>query len=366
MDDTLKRAKSYSSTKHLLVIANIFLAVSYFFFLLISGLSNYIASKTHLFLGCRYMGIIFYLAVIGIFLNILTFPLDFLLSYKTEHRFGLSRQNFLSWFNDYLKRIIIGSIFYLIGILLLYWFMDVSNRFWWLYTALAYFFISLFVAKIFPIIIIPLFYKLTEIKDIPLKDRLLSLAEKAGIKILTVYNIALGEKTNKANAAVCGLGSTKRILLSDTLLQVYTEEEVEATLAHELAHHKFHHFWKLSFWNFIFTLLGFVILNYLIQQIAGSGYISSISDLKIFPVLIIFFIIYNIGTTPLLNLISREYEANADKEAVRLTQNPAVFVKLITKLSLQNLSDPAPGFLVKMFFYDHPPQEERVRLYRGG
>jgi STE24 endopeptidase len=329
----------------------------------LSGLSDCIVGNVQVISGCRYIAIILYLFIIGTILNILTFPLDFMLSYKTEHRFGLLRQNFTSWLNDYIKRIIISSLFYLIGILFLYLFIDISATLWWLYTALAYFFINLFIAKIFPVIIIPLFYRLTEIKDTSLRNKLLSLAENAGVKILAIYNIALGEKTKKANAAVCGLGSTKRMLLSDTLLKEYSEDEVELTLAHELAHHKFHHFWELSIWNFLFTILGFCILNILIKKMAALGQVYPVSDIRSFPTLVIFFIIYNIGTTPFLNMISREYEAHADKEAVRLTKRPVSFVNLITKLSRQNISDPSPGFLTKVFFYDHPPLEERIQPY---
>lgn len=366
MDEVLRKAKAYSKARYGLAAAETILYIVFFITLQLSGLSSQIAGLAFRISGADYLSLLAYIAIVGLFLSLIDFPVAFLSSFKLEHRFGLSRQGFSSWLKDYIKRLLIGSLLFMVMIVLLYYFLRAYAAYWWLYAGLSYFFLSVALAKIFPVIIIPLFYKLDRLCDTSLKERLLSLARKAGVKALEVYKIGLGEKTKKANAALCGWGATKRILLSDTLLQEYTEDEIEATLAHELAHYQRRHFWKLISYNFVFTLMGFGIINLYLQRAVIAGYIKQTHDLRIFPTVAVLFIIYNLLTTPLYNYISRRYEADADKEAVRVTGRPEIFARLIEKLTLQNLSDPQPAKLIKLFFYDHPPSGERIRACHSG
>ena len=369
MDERLKQAKQYSGTKHFLEIINIIISLAFFIILFSSGLSVYLKEFFLRISQNPYILASLYIISVTISLEIITLPLDFFGSFKLEHKFNLSTQNAFSWFKDYIKKLLIGILMYLILINILYIFLRTSKDFWWLYTALLYFFISVVIARVFPVLIIPLFYKITKISNEPLKEKILSLADSAGVKILDIYNIALGEKTKKANAAVCGIGATKRILLSDTLIQKYSEDEIEATLAHELAHHKYQHFWKLNIYNFIFTLSGFFLIDRIFKAAIKLSYTGDIpnimADISIFPVLMILFMGYNMAVSPLLNFISRRYEAQADDEAIALTKKPDCFADLMKKLSLQNLSDPEPGVFIKIFFYSHPPANERIRRARA-
>ncbi|NQT90764.1 MAG: M48 family metalloprotease, partial [Candidatus Omnitrophica bacterium] len=278
--------------------------------------------------------------------------------------FGLSRQSFSSWLKDYAKSLVLGSIISLVMILILYSFLRSFGSFWWVYVALVYFFFSIVLAKIFPVIIIPLFYKLDKIEEAPLKDQLMALARKTGVEVLDVYKIALGEKTKKANAALCGLGATKRILLSDTLIENYTADEIAGTLAHELAHYKRRHFWKLSLLNFFLTLVGCGILNLILSAAVFNGIIGHAYEIGAFPLIITVFILYNIITLPLSNHISCRFETEADMLALGMTGKPAAFCDLLNKLSRQNLSDPHPSAIIKLFFYDHPPAAERIKACR--
>jgi STE24 endopeptidase len=190
----------------------------------------------------------------------------------------------------------------------------------------------------------------------------MALANKAGVKVLDIYNIALSEKTKKANAALCGLGSTKRILISDTLINDYTSDEIETTIGHEIAHYKYRHFWKLSFYNLLFTLIGLGLAAVLLQQMVSFGYIKEAYNIKSLPVLAILYILYSVIITPVMNRISCYYEKEADLAAIGLTNKPQAFIGLINKLTLQNLSDPQPALLIELFFYDHPPAKKRVKI----
>jgi len=360
LDKRVARARAYSIGKRRITVWEWVLTVAFFAGVWFSGGSVLLISLALMVSQNPYIIIIIYVIITGSLLQIILFPLDYTSSFKMEHDFALSRQTISSWFTDYIKKAAFSGALYIVMIVVLYFFLRTSPLIWWLYSGLAYFFMSVILAKIFPQIIIPLFYKLTKITDGALKDKLMELADKMGVKILDVYKIGLGAKTSKANAAVCGLGKSKRILLSDTLLENYTPDEIEATLAHELSHHKHQHFWRLNLLNFVSMLLNFLIIKLILDKVSAVGLITAPYSINAFPIIAIVFILYGICSLPFLNLVSRRYEAQADKDAIVITGKPFVFAKLIEKLTLQNLSDPSPGVIAKNFFFDHPPASERI------
>ncbi|NQT95216.1 MAG: M48 family metalloprotease [Candidatus Omnitrophica bacterium] len=364
MDNHIKKAKEYSGIKHNTAIFELIITLTFFIILYKTGVSLKAAEYIRSISSNYYLVVVIYLVLVGSALQLISYPLDFYTSYRVEHRFSLSRQTIFSWHKDYLKKLLIGGVLYLGAILILYLFLRNIRDLWWLYTALIYFFVSVILAKVFPVIIIPLFFKMKKISDDALRERLVLLGKRLGVKILDVYNIALGEKTKKANAAVCGIGSTKRILLSDTLLESYTKEEIEATLAHELSHHRHHHFWKLTISSFISTLAGFFFISLIMNRLVHGGGLASIYDISAFPIIAVLFVGYGIVTAPILNLVSRCYEREADRDAILFTKRPDALGSLLKKLSAQNLSDPEPSLLIKIFFYDHPPAGERIRAVR--
>jgi len=358
--DILNKIKNYSAIKHNIAVIEFILTIC---LLLTIQLSDFSYTLYQLFswrFGNYYIVLALYCIVLGVMISIVTFGLDYLGTYKVEQSFALTKQNFLSWFSDYIKRSLIGGVFFIVIICMVSAFMHVSKSFWWIFAGLVYFVINIIFARIFPLVIIPLFYKLSKMQEGSLKERLKALAGKSGVKVLDIYNIALGEKTTKANAAVCGLGSTKRILLSDTMLDSYTEDEIEATLAHELSHHAHKHFWKIMVFNFIFTVTGFYVISIFLNKASDTGLIRHIYDISIFPLLALIYIVFCTAVLPLENIISRHYESEADRDAITFSNNPRVFAGLMEKLTLQNFSDPVPGLLTKLFFYDHPPSGERI------
>jgi STE24 endopeptidase len=365
LDSRREKAKVYSAGKRRIAVWEWVLTLAFFAGLWLGGGSRLLIYAGLTVSQNPYILVIIYAAIAGSLLQIILLPLDYAASFKIEHDFELSRQTILSWFKDYIKKAIFSGLLYIIMIVTFYFFLRISPYFWWFYSSLAYFFMSVILAKIFPRIIIPLFYKLTRITDKPLKEKLMGLAGKIGVEILDVYTIGLGAKTSKANAAVCGLGKSKRILLSDTLLENYTPDEIEATLAHELSHHKRRHFWKLSLFNFLSMLLSFLIIKFILDKGVTAGLFSATYSIGAFPAIVITFILYNICSLPFLNFVSRRYEIQADRDAISITDKPSVFAKLIEKLTLQNLTDPAPGVVTKNLFYDHPPASERIDLIKN-
>lgn len=362
MDDFVKKAKAYSSSKHILIIIETVISFLFFALLWYSGLSNLLSERLSCLPVNIYLYMLLYMIIVGTAYNILTFWFDFSLSFRVEHKFGLSKQGIRSWFSDYVKKLIISSLISLIMIIVLYSSIRLFPSVWWFYVSIIYLVFSVVFAKLFPVLIIPLFYKMERISDDNLRQKIISLAKRTGVDVLDVYRLELGAKTKKANAALCGFGRTKRVLLSDTLLENYSEDEIGLTIAHELAHFKYRHIWKLIFINFLFifcqSYIIYILLNYLVMR----NIIEYTYDLNAFPVLVMFFSICGFFISPLQNLISRIYEVQADKEAINVTSNPLSFISLMRKLSYQNLSDPDPSILIKLFFYDHPPISERIKI----
>ena len=362
MDRSTSRTKSYSSLKHLLSLCSISLSVVFFLGLISSGGLGLIASLCFLVSKNAYLSAIIFIMIIGGALELILFPLNYARSFSIEHKYGLSRQTFYSWAIDYIKGLLLSSALFIAMFVVFYFFLRNFSLLWWFYAGVAYFFVSIVLARVFPMLVIPMFYKLTKISDLPLTERLKALAQKAGVKILDIYNIGLGAKTSKANAAVCGIGKSKRILLSDTMLEKYSQAEIEVTLAHELSHHKHRHFWKLSFLNFALTVFVLYLIDLVLSILLSYGVILTKDGVIAFPFIAVIFILYNFIMLPLTNLISRRYEIQADRDAISLTENPHALSQLMEKLSEQNLSDSSPGWLTKIFFYDHPPASERIAL----
>jgi STE24 endopeptidase len=358
-EEYIARAKAYSSSKHILYLVSIVISIMYFVGLSLTGGAEAIARFGFAVSKNAYLSVLIFIVIAGGILEIILLPLQFTKSFVVEHRFDLSRQSLLSWVSDYVKGGLLSGVLSIFTIIIFYFLLRNFPALWWVYASAIYFLISIILAKVFPMLIIPMFYKLTRITDQSLKDGLCSLAKKSGVKILDIYNIGLGAKTSKANAAVCGIGNSKRILLSDTLIEKYSYDEIEVTLAHELSHHKHRHFWKLSLMNFIVTIIALFIIDSILSTLVSYGAIYAKYSIIAFPVIAAFFTWYSFMVLPLTNLISRIYERQADRDALLLTAKPAALFGLMDKLSRQNLSDPCPSLFEKIFFYDHPPASER-------
>ncbi|MFA5069081.1 MAG: M48 family metallopeptidase [Candidatus Omnitrophota bacterium] len=365
MDEWIKKAKSYSSAKRLLILCSIAVNAGFFFAIIRTGGSIRLEHVCGRACAGPYLPAILFAAVTGGLLMAASWPFTCLISYGIERQYGLSRQGFLSWTADYLKQNALSGALFMVMFGVFFFLLMNFPKLWWLYTGIFLFLINIVLARVFPMLVIPLFYKLTKISDPELKNKLATLARKAGIKILDIYIIAFGKKTSKANAAVCGIGSTKRILLSDTLLEKCPADEVEITLAHEMAHHKFKHFWKLSLTGLVLTLISLMLIDIMLNTLILSGVIPYKHSLQALPYIALLMISFNFMFMPVQNFVSRTYEAQADRGAIEFTGNPRALLKLMERLSAQNLSDPSPGPLEKIFFYNHPPAAERIAIAKN-
>ena len=217
-------------------------------------------------------------------------------------------------------------------------------------------------AKLTPVLIIPLFFKYKKLEDETLRQRIFNLAAKMQIKLMEVLEIDLSKKSLKANAAFTGMGKTKRVLLADTLKDKYTLDEVEVILAHEFAHYRLKHIIKLIAANSLITLGLFYLIFKTSVYSLGVFRLNSLEQLSSLPLVFLYFILFGIMAQPLETAISRRFEKKADLLALKVTNGKAAFISLMEKLAEQNLADRSPHPLIKFFFFNHPPIDERIKI----
>ena len=277
--------------------------------------------------------------------------------YRIEQRFLLSTQILRSWLADELKAGVINLVIFLIAFPAIYIGVSQSNIWWLIAWAIVTLFIIL-MGFISPLVLMPLFFKFDPLEDEELARRLKELAERAKVKIIGVFKMAAGAKTRKAVGALAGIGATRRIILSDTLLENYTAEEIETVIAHELGHHVHRDIWKGIAGFSMIALLGFYIVHLALGPFAqGLGLGRGIASLPLFLIILggVFFIL-----APLRNTFSRWFEGEADQFALELAQRPEAQARVDVKLCDQNLRYAAPHPLIEFLFYDHPAGIKRV------
>jgi STE24 endopeptidase len=301
-----------------------------------------------------------YLLILGALYYIITFPLNLYETFILERKFSLSNNTYRSWIIDELKRLIIsGTIF----IIMMEAFYLIARNFpgvWWLACAVFWIIASIIFVKIFPLMIIPLFYKYKELSNPVLKDRAMKLAKKFNIKVLGVFEINLSKDTKKSNAAIVGWGNTKRVILADNLINEFTDDEIEVVVAHEMAHHKLNHIWKLLSIGSLSTIIFFFILNCIVQYAAGLSDTYHPFDIAALPIYLLLYALFNIVVSPIQNSISRKLETDADGMALKITNLKSAFISLMEKLAKANLSDMKPNIVIEFLFYDHPPISKRI------
>ena len=349
------KAKAYSRQKHILGILNILLHPILLFAFVFSGIPVYIRLIAQSFTSNSYLALLIFYAITSLFYTIITLPLAHYAGFTLEHKFSLSNQTFKTWLNREVKKYAISFVLSIPFVVSLYVFLRYWPLHWWLLTAVLWFFISILIAKFFPIFIIPLFYKYSPIKNENLKQKLMRLSSRVGFKTEGVYELNISKDTKKANAALMGLGRQKRIVLCDTLLKNFDDKEIEVVMAHELGHHKLKHILKSIAFSGIATLLTFFISNYLFLTLHNTLNYARLFDFESLVMIYAIITSLNIISTPIQNSYSRRLEFALD-----ITKNKGGFISTMKKLASQNLSDVAPGKFYEIILYNHPPISRRI------
>jgi STE24 endopeptidase len=309
--------------------------------------------------------VVLYVAVLSLVHEIGSAPLAFYSGFRLEHRYGLSSERLGEWLRDRLKSLAIGLTLGAAAASVMYVFIRRWPGAWWLPTGAIFALVTVGLTNLAPVFLVPLFYRVRPLDRAALTPRLLALAERAGARVLGAYEWGLGAKTRKANAALAGLGTTRRILVSDTLLAEYSDEEIEIVLAHELGHHVHGDIWKGLAFESALMLTGFYAASRALEVFAPRLGLAGASDPAGLPLLLLAAGAVSVVLLPVAHALSRAHERSADRFALELTRNPAAFISTMRRLAAQNLAEERPSRLIRWLFYSHPPIAERIAAAQG-
>jgi len=298
---------------------------------------------------------------------LLNLPLGYYEGFVLPHRFGQSTQTFKDWVLDQLKGMAVGAPIGLIVLEMLYAFLRAFSTTWWLWAAGALLVFNVLLSNLAPILIMPIFNKFVPLGEEhqELADRLMKLAERANTKVKGVFKFDMSRRTKSANAALTGIGNTRRIVLGDTLINEFSTDEIETVLAHELGHQVHKDIPFLITFGTLTTLIGLYLASLVLNWAIRFWGFTSIADVAAFPALELALGAYGLIMMPLENAISRWRERMADEYSLQSTNKNDAFASAMIRLANQNLGEVDPEKWVVVLFYSHPPLGDRIEMAKN-
>jgi STE24 endopeptidase len=332
--------------------------------LIASGATTAIENLVRTYLSNDYVALLGFAAVLGLAEMVLTAPLQFYSGFYLEHKYNLSNQTIRAWMWEGLKGFLVSIPIALPLLLALFFCLKSFGSMWWLPVGSVLFFLSVVLARLAPVLIFPLFYTFKPLPDGELRSTILRLCQSVGMSVEGVYVFDMSKNTKKANAAFTGIGKSKRIILGDTLVASFRDEEVETVFAHELGHYRLKHLWMMLGIGTVNSFLGLYLTAKAYEVSLPWFGFANLDQLAALPLLALWLGIYSLLTSPLSNAISRSHERAADRYAISLTKNGEAFANALNKLARINLAYVSPHPLVEFLFHSHPSIEKRLHAIR--
>jgi STE24 endopeptidase len=312
----------------------------------------------------RALAVVAFIAVLALGWELVSLPFVFYRSFYLDRKYGLSSEPAATWLNDHCKALGLGLVLTIAAGIAVYGSMAIAGHLWWLVAGGLFGAAALLLSRVAPVLLLPLFYRFRPLDRHALRERLLTLSTRAGVPVLGAFEWGLGEKTTRANAALVGVGGTRRILVSDTLLKDYSDDEIEVILAHEIAHHVHHDIWTALGLETLVVTAGLYAAHATVTRAGAWGASGEPGDLAALPLLILAAGLVSLLLAPIGNAWSRHNERRADRFALALTRRPAAFISAMRRLGAQNLAEENPSTAVLWFFHTHPTIEERIAAAR--
>jgi STE24 endopeptidase len=328
--------------------------------LLVSGGAVWVRSAVEQLAGRRWLATCLYVTVLGAFAELLSLPFAYYQGIILERRYGLAVQTTAMWWIDWLKSTAISFVLAILATLVVTLLLRLIPDYWWIAASFVFAAVLVGVAQLAPVLLMPIFFRFRPLDRPALTERLLALSARARADVVGVFEWQLGDRTRKANAALAGLGRTRRILLSDTLLAAHSDEEIEVILAHELAHHVHRDLWTAIALDSVLIAAGFYVADRVLSVGVSVLGMTGKDDLAVLPLLALAIAVVSMLLHPLAHAISRAHERRADRYALEMTQNPAAFVSAMKRLAAQNLAEEAPSRWVEWMFHSHPSTSARI------
>jgi STE24 endopeptidase len=365
------KAKRYAREHFRLTLLSFGVDLAILLAVLVSGASAWWASLVTAHSGWRAapaVSVLLYVLGLGTLLTLAGIPFS-ILSRQIEIRYSLNRQSWSGWIWDQTKSMVIGGALALAGVELVYWLLRRVQNTWWLWAWGAFVLFAVALAQLAPVLLLPLFFKFRPLsddgKDAELVERLTRLSQRAGTRVRGVFEWKLGEKSAKANAALTGLGATRRVIISDTLLNSATADEIEAVFAHELGHHVHRHIWYGLAFQTALTFLGFWLADIALRFFAAPLHLHGIADIAGLPLLFLVASFLSMILLPVSNAFSRRMERQADDYAFAAIGDAEPLVSGLERLAEQNLAERNPPSWKELIFYSHPSIRTRVMRARA-
>ena len=359
-----KQARQYARISRRVWLFDTLASAVYLWAWLLFGWAKALAGWLRTLTSNDWLLVLGFLVIFGGIAFLLELPLGYYTGYILPHRFGQSNQDLKGWLMDQGKSLLISAPLGLILLELVYLALRLTGGWWWLWTGAGMLVFSVILANLAPILIMPLFNKFVPLGEehAELADRLMKLAEHAHTKVRGVFKYDMSKRTKAANAALTGIGNTRRIVLGDTLINEFSPDEIETVLAHELGHQVHKDIPVLLAFGTVMTLGGLYLASLALHWAAGYFGFSGPADIAGLPALGLVLGAFGLLTQPLDNAISRWRERMADEYSLQSTGKAQAFASAFMRLADQNLGELDPEKWVVFMFYDHPPLGERIKM----
>ncbi|HEX2998282.1 MAG TPA: M48 family metallopeptidase [Anaerolineales bacterium] len=357
-----KQAKQYARIRRRLWLVDTVFSAVYALLWLVFGWAIALRDWLGTFTTNQWFLVAFFVIIFGGIYFVIDLPLSYYGGFILPHRFDQSNQTLKDWVIEQLKALAIGAPLGLLLLELLYLALRLTGDLWWLWAAGGMLIFTVLLSNLAPILILPLFNKYVPLGDEhrELADRLLDLARRANTKVQGVFKFDMSKQTKEANAALTGIGNTRRIVLGDTLINEFSIDEIETVLAHELGHQVHRDIPFLIAFGTFSTAISFYLASLVLNWSVGYFGFTGPADVAAFPILGLIFGAYSLITMPLENAVSRWREEMADDYALQTTGKKEAFASAFTRLANQNLGEVDPEKWVVFMFYSHPPLGERI------
>lgn len=289
---------------------------------------------------------------------LLSLPFDLYHTFGLDKKFGFSTIDVKTFTLDQIKSalmfILFGGAFFaaMSAIVMAY-------EYWWFFGFLFAFVVILFINMIYPIVIVPLFNKLTPLEDESLRSSIETLLEKAGLKSSGVFSLDASKRDNRLNAYFGGLGRSKRVVLFDTLIAKLEKHELLAVLGHELGHFKHKDILKNISSSALMLFIMFALFGNLPEELFDSLHMNKSAG-SIMVLFLLLSPLVSFVLMPLFGLLSRYNEYKADEYGSECESKEALSSALV-KLADENKSFPLSHPLTITLYFTHPPLTERLK-----
>ncbi len=305
-----------------------------------------------------------YAALLALVYHVVRLPALRYRGLTLERRYGLSTEATRHWWLGEAKATVAALLAVGPAAVLLTTLVRWSPERWWLLAAVAVTLGLVVAAHVVPTLVLPRFLDLTPLDRPALTERLMALADRHGAPVLGVFEWRVADRTRKAAASLVGLGTSRRIVVSDTLLADHPDEEIEVILAHELAHQVHHDVWTSIAVQGALTLAGCYVAGRVLVAVAPALGLSGPSDLAALPLVALVAGGVSAVLMPVANAVSRAQERRADRFAVGATGNAAALVSALRRIGATNMAEERPSAIVEALFHTHPSLASRMAAAR--